>query len=123
MMNASTEVSRLQFLQEMRGILTPPSAWTQGTTARKADGNLSLPTDIDATCFCLYGAADLAQYRLVGHEATHAGTFIHDVLENVWKIGFLHFAEFNDDPDTTHPVILEFIDDMIAEELKCQNTN
>jgi hypothetical protein len=43
-------------LKQVRELLSDPTKWTQGTSARDASGNAVDPKDPAATCFCVYGA-------------------------------------------------------------------
>ncbi len=37
-------------------LLNSPEKWTQGSLARKANGDRCSPFDVEATCWCLAGA-------------------------------------------------------------------
>jgi hypothetical protein len=67
-------IGAVELLRRVRDLLSDPAKWTQGATARDANGQ---PTDMNgksAVCWCLSGAletldekrgyADIAAYRL-----------------------------------------------------------
>ncbi len=50
-------VNAIQLLEDIRMLLRPAGAWTQGTSARDERGEPVLSRDSIATCWCLSGAA------------------------------------------------------------------
>lgn len=110
------DVTILEQLFELRGLLNLPSAWTQETSARDADGEPCSPQSKEAVCFCLYGAAAVVQKRMAGHENSSFGSFIEYMRRGVMGKSHLNFASFNDDPDTNYTTIVDFIDELIHTE-------
>lgn len=108
-----SDVTILEQLMELRSLLNLPNSWTQGTSARDVKGDPCSPQSKDAVCFCLYGAAAVVQKRMAGHENSNFGSFIEYMRRGVMGKSHLNFASFNDDPNTNHVTIVDFIDDMI----------
>lgn len=111
----STSESKAAF-ESMKATLKDPSHWTKGHFAGDAQNDMVLVMDESAVCFCLAGA-------LLKHESI---LNLNDRCPKAWRImrnaavmrGYLTIPDFNDDPETTHQDVLNFLDECIAEASK-----
>ena len=54
----------IDLLREAMSVITPTGAWTQGTWARTASGEIARSSDRTATRFCILGALERAKSKL-----------------------------------------------------------
>ncbi|MDH7796413.1 MULTISPECIES: hypothetical protein [unclassified Beijerinckia] len=92
-------------LQAVRTLLTPPENWTQNAGARDIDGNQTYDPTL-AKSWCLYGA--------IGRTNPDGPAYTACVLALRAQLGDHRISVFNDDPNTTHPMVLDLIDRTIA---------
>lgn len=103
---------QIEFLREVRGLLTNPSAWTKGTTGRRASGVPCDSDDIGAVSWCLVGAC----YKVARDNADP-----EPVMDSLRGTLFLApecfttgLVNFNDYRETKHKDVLGLIDKTIA---------
>ena len=87
--------------------------WTQGSSARDADGQ---PCDLRrATCFCLYGALTQASYE-------EGGSLMYWIMDPIREplidsfikaTGIRNIVEWNDDAKRTKEDVLNALDETI----------
>lgn len=98
-----------EHLIAMRELLSDPSRWTKGQLARNTHGEVCYPTDSEATCFCLYGAA----VKIADDEAL-ADELLEYLRPFSVRTKDLGPVAFNDNGRTTHADILKLLDEAIA---------
>lgn len=98
-------------LRAARQLLTAPGAWIQKAYARDHEGTSIDENDsqVDATCWCLYGAIRRAgNFRFQRKaEDSVAGTLLATVLNN-------DVTGFNDAPGRTQADVLAALDQALA---------
>jgi len=92
----------IEVLSKMEELLATPDRWTKEADARDECGHEIRPTDPDAFCFCLNGAATAC-----GAE----GQIYRLIDETLWEAtGEEFWAEsWNDAPERTHSEVLEVL--------------
>ncbi len=101
-----------QTLVKAKEAIQDPNTWTQGRSARMADGKPTYPGDSDASCFCSVGAiekvtlatGDKARYPL------YAGAIAE--LSAVLFPKFSGIAQMND--SSSHGQVMAYFDRAIA---------
>jgi hypothetical protein len=106
-----TEVS--DTLRAARKLIEKPENWCKGAYARNSSGEATSSGSDDATCWCISGAlkrvAGCNGYLDCVREAVLAA--LGDGKTETHKV-----PNFNDHPDTTHPMVLDLFDRAIAME-------
>ena len=115
------DAGALRVLTTAGELVAAPEHWTQGTSARSADGRYTTPTDSGAACWCASGAllkaitdANVAAYRYAAtrEEAEYRLRFA--ILER-WPafshmgattVGLSMIAGWNDATDRTHAEVV-----------------
>ncbi len=108
---ANNAANRL-LLEEADRLLSSESIWTKGTFARDSAGN---PTQLEGSTacrFCIAGAVYRAQHSIKTGNSS-------DVLQMLWvtvtkSTAYLNLAAFNDNDNTTFPMVKKAIADTIA---------
>ena len=103
-----TEVS--DTLRAARKLIEKPENWCKGDFARNSSGEPVPDESADACAWCVAGALYCRSVDAVS--AGRAFMALHRSLPN----GFLCAPNFNDHPDTTHPMVLDLFDRAIAME-------
>lgn len=98
----------VEILMAARNLLTPDGAWTQGAAARDDRGKHVPSKSIDAVCWCLTGALNLASKD--SNRSSLNGALHMFALAN--KIDSL--VRWNDDMYRTHDEVLAALDHAIV---------
>jgi len=99
---------RLDFLKEVRQILTEPSAWIKGRYAQDTEGLPANPAK--ASCYCLSGAI----FKVIGAVPDGDSEMHDNIVLAMFPRGHGGSAiEFNDAPARTHAEVLAKIDEGI----------
>lgn len=95
-------------LRRAKELISDPNAWTQGCFAEDADGLHVEPRDPSARTWCAVGAIIKVGDDMVVEEAEGVlGDALPMKCQSV-------VAAFNDDPDTSHGMLMEAFDQAIA---------
>lgn len=103
-------------LEEIKSILASPDAWTKEAIAQTVRGGQRVdPESPDATCWCLIGAHQYAQFRHSIPESSREDKTIAAIRHVLDGRGVnIPIATYNDLPDTRHEDIMSLLDDAIA---------
>lgn len=94
-----------QFVSEVRSLLDEPEKWVKGKMCATRKGK-GVPIDSPrAQCYCLVGAMQRTLVKGNYHESVAAKFFDH--AEKLLPRGIV---SWNDDPNTTHVMLMEFFD-------------
>lgn len=94
-------------LKAARELISDPKRWVQGCNARTQEGAYVYSSDPEAYCFCSYGALlKVAPSWLA-----------EDALDALSEFSLAEYGKatirLNDDPKTTHAMVLELFDQAI----------
>lgn len=102
-------MTTLEALIAARALIEKPEFWIKGTLARDERGNYVNPTDPRAIQFCAVGAVtriDIRAYTALCRAVRDGG--LHQLS------GRERLSALNDDPTTTHAMVLGWFDKAIA---------
>jgi len=102
----------MEILVYVREKLSNKDNWTRGALARDTKGNLVLPKNSSATCWCILGALDTYKTQQNFRAYIKAAEVIH---QEVIKLGYSSLPRFNDSSDTNHCDVLKVLDRAISE--------
>ncbi len=102
----------VEVLKKAKSLIDSREKWTKGAYARTAEGRTVGAGQPDAACFCSTGAVSRACFELKrsGYIAC-----VHLLGEEARP--FYHMSDivgYNDDPATTHGMVMEVFDKAIA---------
>lgn len=102
-------------LRAVRKLLNEPESWTKTSLARDAQGRGTYTRDDNAVAWCLEGAI----YRTcLASEWNYAEQFLRKAIERTTcastRCCRMVIEDFNDDPSTTHALLLAVIDTAIG---------
>lgn len=103
-------LSTIELLQGARALLTPPQNWTQGYSARKADGTEAVVTTDEAVCWCLSGALEWAYQVQPTKRSDFNDARFHLRREIIASTMHAGIVSFNDAPDRKHHEVLAALD-------------
>jgi hypothetical protein len=109
-------MSLKQDLIAARALIAEPAQWTTLASARLANGTSCSPWDVGAVCFCMFGTVDRVAKPSPTDPTPHPTTNITDRLTQALDDALLPefdgwtLDEFNDDPNTTHEMVLAVYD-------------
>lgn len=115
-------MTTLALLEGMRRVLETPDKWTRQVYSKDSRGYNVEPTDKEAVCFCLQGAALSLRKVLNWYTYRHA-IFTLQKEFNAWlgqEEDSLHagkgwyIANWNDAKDRTYEEVIAFLDARIA---------
>ena len=108
-------MSLKQSLIAARALIATPEQWTKNTSARDGRGMRCSVWASDAVCFCIFGTIDRVS-RPDPLSSARDGTELTHALEEWLPPNLADYSldEFNDDPDTTHQMVLDLYDRAIA---------
>lgn len=105
-----TEVS--DTLRKALALIEKPENWCRGLSASDANGRFVMPTSKDAVGWCLSGALRAVTSQGINVLRSQANQALADVLPEAYTGPI----DFNDHPDTTHPMVVDALTRAIAEE-------
>lgn len=94
---------------KLHELLSDPSRWTKGATARNSIGNIVSSYDPTAVCFCLIGAI----FRIYPDDYPNAfneRVAIHKQLEG--RLSNHDIVGWNDAPERTHEEVLALLKEL-----------
>lgn len=102
-------------LKEARSLISEKKHWTRGASAKNASGQKTWSDDPEAVCWCMLGAIVKVATGL--DCAVEVGAL--NALRIVCHSGI---PQFNDDPATTHEMVLHKFDLAIVEAGQMEKT-
>lgn len=104
-----------------RELLSDPNKWTKKTMARDATGKHVSAKDDSAVCWCMAGAIEKCDDHFTkGYAWQIRGSELSRAWDALLKVGVVSGepikagVEFNDDPETTHEMLMRRFDAAIA---------
>lgn len=102
----TSTITTLDILRGTRELLATPERWTQGVTARDADGQPIPPNCEGAVSFCLVGGVR----KTCGLFGVYKWRYVLAIEET---LGITSLGSWNDEPERTHAEILSALDQTI----------
>ena len=107
-------ISTLMVLKAARALIAEKSGWTRRTYARDIHDKSVLPSSVEATCFCSYGAIERGALNVIGQTSNiYNISDAEGALRNFIPDGMI--ADFND--NHTHAEVLAVFDLAIAAQM------
>jgi hypothetical protein len=104
----------VQVLREARELIAMPERWTQGTWARKANGDGVLATNPEACCFCAGGALLKSSSRGRKENRDLFDAAVRLLIAPLNGETWMDIAQFNDRVAKSHDEVLALFDRAIA---------